>query len=149
MSNKNNYLGPQNQIEEIKEPKIKKYIWPVIIGIGIFVATIFIKNPFTATSAKDVFKNLCDDATVPAILLFCLWGLSFTANKGTYDGLFFALKTVFGAIIPGYALQKRQKYGDYKFEKDKSRKPVINSFLVVSLFFFVLTIVFLIIYSCL
>jgi hypothetical protein len=34
MSNKNNYLGPQNQIEEIKEPKIKKYIWPVIIGIG-------------------------------------------------------------------------------------------------------------------
>ena len=149
MNNKNNHLGSQSQIEEIKESKIKKYILPVIIGVGLFVITMFIKNPFETTNVKDVFKYLCDDATIPAVVLFCLWGLSFTANKGTYDGLFFALRTVFGALIPGYALRKGSKYGDYKYEKEQNRKPVVNSYLVVSLFFFAIMIVFLIIYSCL
>lgn len=146
---KNNYLGPHSQIEEIKTSKIKKYIFPSIIGIGLFVVTLFIKNPFEAKTLKEVFRYLCDDATIPAVLLFCLWGLSFTSNKGTYDGLFYALRSVFGVLIPGYALKKGEKFGDYKISKENSRKPIVNSYLVISAFFFVLMIVFLIIYSCL
>lgn len=149
MSNKNNILGPQGQIEQVKESKIKKYIFPIFIGIGLFVVTMFIKNPFTASNAKEVFRYLCDDATIPAVLLFCLWGLSFTANKGTYDGLSYSFKTVLGTLIPAYALKKGSNFGDYKAEKEKNRKPVVNSYLVVSLGFLVLTIIFFIIYTCL
>ena len=36
-----------------------------------------------------------------------------------------------------------------KAEKEKNRKPVVNSYLVVSLGFLVLTIIFFIIYTCL
>ena len=55
MNNKNNILGPQGQIEQVKESKIKKYIFPIFIGIGLFVVTMFIKNHFTASNAKEVF----------------------------------------------------------------------------------------------
>ena len=37
----------------------------------------------------------------------------------------------------------------YKAEKEKKRKPVVNSYLVVSLGFLVLTIIFFVIYTCL
>ena len=150
MSNKQKHiLGPEGQIEEIKESKIKKYIVPIIVGVVLFIITLFIKNPFTATSAKEAFRYLCDDATVPAILLFCLWGLSFTANKGTYDGLSYSMHTFLGAFIPALRLKNTGNYGDYKANQEKKRKPVLNTYLVVSFGFFVLMIIFFVIYSCL
>lgn len=145
---KNKYhLGPQAQIEEIKEPKFKKYIFPISFGLALFVATLFLKNIFAATSAKEVFKFLCDAATMPAVLLFAFWGLSFSASKGTFDGLAFSMRSLLGALIPGYALKKGTNFGDYKIEKEKNRKPVVNTYLITSAIFFALMILFLVIYS--
>lgn len=144
---KNNYLGPQAQIEEIKEPKLKKYIFPISFGLALFVITLLLKDIFTAKNTKEIIRYLCDAATIPAVLLFGLWGLSFSANKGTFDGLTFSMRSLLGALIPGYALKKGTNFGDYKLEKDNNRKPVANTYLVTSAVFFILMILFLVIYS--
>lgn len=141
------HLGPQAQVEEVKEPKFKKFIFPISFGIALFIITLFVKDIFAAKNAKEVFKFLCDAATMPTVLLFCLWGLTFSANKGTFDGLAFSMRSLFGALIPGYALKKGTNFGDYKIEKEKNRKPVANTFLITSSVFFVLMILFLVIYS--
>ena len=149
INQQNTVVGPDAQIEEIHEKKIKKYIKPFIIGLIIFILTFLIKNPFLATNAKDVFRYLCDDATIPAICLFALWGLSFSSNKGGFDGLAFSFKKVIGNFIPAASLRNTSNYGDYKAIKDANRKPVMNEYLVSSMVFFILMIAFLIIYSLL
>jgi len=142
-----NPLGKDAQIEVTKQSLFKRYLIPSLIDVAMFAAMFFIKNPFTAKTAEDVFKNLCDDATVPAIILFCLWGFSFSASKGIFDGLSYSFKNIIGAFIPVTGLIEHKNYKDFKETQEKKRKKAAIEYLIVSGVFFILMIIFYVIYK--
>lgn len=56
---------------------------------------------------------ICDALTIPGMLLILIGALVWVTNLGALDGIAYALRHTFRALIPGMSLKDDERYVDY------------------------------------
>ncbi len=122
-----------------------KYILATVAGIALALSLMFGRELFSATTAEDAYKILCDAFFVPGALILC-WGmLMFVSNGGVFDFLSYSMITFFSIFKKD--ISKRKYHDFYSYKAAQEEKPKSFGFLVVvGLVFLVISTVFLILY---
>ena len=123
----------------------------LITSILAFICAFFIaysNGIFENLSKKRMFAVLSDAFFAPGGIFFCLGVLIKISAGGFFDSISFILKRVVNSLIPGARIRKEDNYMQYKEEKEKNRKRVKNSsMLIVGLVFVLISALFLALYS--
>ncbi len=121
----------------------KKILICFIIGFVLAIAVTFIHWPIEKVSETvdgvtkthwswypdvPVAQKFCDGFFVSGMLLFCLGGLKFFRNKGTFDMLTYGVSYVLYVTFPTLndrrpIEQRNEDYYGYTQRKQEERKP--------------------------
>lgn len=118
------------------------------LGIGLLVY-YSLTNGNYGKDKNLIIHILTDAFSLSGLLGICFFGLSYVSSKGAFDILAYGIQVVFLVTFrPKYRETSFPKtYYDYKVLKDsKTRKPVM-ALLYVSLLFFIIGIILLLIYT--
>lgn len=104
---------------------VRKFLIDAAVGLILAVATASVQGVWTAQSASDALRCVCDGLFVAGALLTAAGGLQWTYNGGTFDGLTFAFKTGIARIrrdfekshlgFADYQQQRREKASSPKY----------------------------------
>lgn len=118
---------------------------------GLFTALYLINNLKLAETQADTYKMWCDAFTVPGVILIMLFFLVWISDKGTFDGISYALRYAISALIPLGRLKEHKKYYDYVSEREEKRAQRKGHgylfLLVTGLAFMAVSVVFLILFN--
>ena len=67
---------------------------------GLFTAIYLVNNLKFAETKAEIYKVWCDAFTVPGVIITMLFFLVWISDKGTFDGISYALKYAFSSLIP-------------------------------------------------
>lgn len=138
-----------------KKDKFLPFIVSLGVGLGV-MAIVFVLS--VAAKGNDVFQKprvlmtiLCDSSFVSGAILLCVAFLSFATRQGTFDGLGFAVESIFVVRnwSPRRKFKERETFSDYKDRKAEKRKEKkgLLPFYVSGAFYILLAVIFLIVYS--
>lgn len=120
-----------------------KYLIGSVVAFSIFFLTIGLRNIYTTTDTKQVFRFLSDGFFIPGILLIGLYLLIWFANLGSFDGIGYAMKHLVSMLIP-FGQKKHETYSQYLESKKK-----VNGFgflFIIGASFLLIGIVFMILF---
>lgn len=99
--------------------RLVKYGVTAAVGLVLAAAVLYLQGFFGAEGAVERVRILADAFTVPGALMLLVSGLIFASNQGALDGISYALKSAAAYLIPGMALERHERYGDYVERKRK------------------------------
>ena len=127
---------------------IIKYTVASLIASLMAFGVMCLKDLFHLSDLLSIYMALCDAFTVPGLLYLLFGLLMLVARAGSFDGLAFAIRSIFVRFKSNDAFKNRETYYDYIERKRKARKEA-NSMLfifVIGAVFSVIAVVFLILY---
>ena len=77
---------------------------------------------FSANSASEAYKLLCDGFFVPGILMVLAGGLIWISREGAFDGFKYISRYVLYAFVPFARGKKTEKYSEYRAKKKAEYK---------------------------
>lgn len=98
----------------------------VCLAVAAFYCGV---RDFSALSAVEKYRTLCDGFTIPGLLALCVGALLWVSNDGFFYGLGYCLDVARKALIPG-GRRKTEKYYDY-VQRHKQKKVTGYGFLFV------------------
>ena len=110
-------------------------------GIAVLLACFFFEK-------GETLKGFCDAFSFAGVGLLTIAGLSFLQSKGSFFGIFYALRRTKEYLFP-FKEQKRESYREYrkrKMEEEKNSTFVL-CYLSVGLFFLAIACVLLLFYA--
>ena len=117
-----------------KEQKTKliKYLTSFLLGGGIVYLYLSLRE-FPAADAKENYRMIADATTVPGMLYIMSGALAWASSLGALDGISYALRNAFRALIPGARLREDEKYADYvEKRREKAKKSSGYGFLFIT-----------------
>lgn len=120
-----------------------KYGSAVIFGAIIFFITISVRNIYTQTSIKEIYRYISDGFTIPGVIILCAGVLVFLSNQGAFMGVGYVVKHAVVMLIP-FIKKKNESYQEY-CEKKKAVKGYLFLFIVGGIYL-ILGIIFIILY---
>lgn len=133
---------------------IKYIIVGAVMSIVVFTlrkAAFSVDAPANQTKIQTIMQYLSDSTIIPGIILMIFYGLAWSTNEGTFDGIGYAGRFIGAMFIPNLKMY-RGKDGFYEYKKQKSEKrtkQLTKESLFVGIGFFILGIVFYILYCVL
>lgn len=144
--------------ELTKRDKRRKFVRDLIIGT-VVVAVIAIIAAISVyfylmsydppeSAPKIVFHILADSFSISGLMGLLFYLMSYVSSQGAFDMLSYAVKSLFLVTFrKNYKEENFPKtYYDYKVLKDHEERKAFVGFLIPSVIFFVIGMVFLIIY---
>ena len=126
--------------------KLIPWFVELALGLALFLIMAFSNGAFTAGDPADAYRGLCDAFFVPGVLLTSFGILAFCASSGVYDIFSYGVKSLKVLFTP-FGKEKRQKYYEYKLEKDAKRQKPKPYTLILGLCFLAAAVVCLLLYN--
>ena len=123
-----------------------KYLIAFLVGIGLFMMVVIIKDLFHQTEPKDIYHILSDAFFVPGVLLIGFGLILFASNEGTFDMLSYGLLSFFNLFRRDMTKMKYHDYHDYK-ESKREKRQSFGHLIIIGLIFIALSILMLMLYS--
>ena len=79
---------------------ILKYVVGFLIAAGIFFLAIGMRNIYTETDIRQIYRFLADGFSIPGMLYLGLGFLIWFANLGTFHGIGYSLRHLFTMLLP-------------------------------------------------
>ncbi len=120
-----------------------KYSASFSVAIGMFFLAVCLRNLFSQTEIKQIYRILADGFTIPCVVFLGVGILLLFANWGAFKGIGYALKHLVTMLIP-FLPKKHETYAEYC-----ERQKPLHGFGFIFITSFVLaipTIVFTILY---
>ncbi|MFA5485501.1 MAG: DUF3899 domain-containing protein [Bacilli bacterium] len=112
---------------------ILKYVVGFLIAAGIFFLAIGMRNIYTETDIRQIYRFLADGFSIPGMLYLGLGFLIWFANLGTFHGIGYSLRHLFMMLLP-FVRKKHQTYADY-VEAQKTVSGYAFLFIIGGVFF--------------
>ena len=123
--------------------KAKRYVITSIIAFAITVILLVVSGFFSVElSYREKIKVLADAFTVPGIMLVAFGALTYVSTEGIFDGVSYAGRLAFRALVPGMRNNPVEKYGDYKLAKNEKRAKGYSYLFFIGLAFAFIGVIF-------
>lgn len=132
--------------KELKAKIIGYCVTVTIAGVVAWRMVWFLD--FSVLSWAERYRHLSDAFTVPGLLFLMLYALIWVSTKGALDGIGYAMKNAFAALIPGARAKTPRSYYDYIQLRKERRKPIrqFSPLLVVGGICLIISIIFIFLY---
>lgn len=130
-------------MNEILKKKVKKYVITTTASLSITVGLLINFGFFSGMlSVREKILALSDAFTVPGIILLAISALMYVSSEGVFDGISYAGKFAFRALVPGMRNNPVEKYGDYKLAKNQKRITGYSCLFFVGVIFTFVGVIF-------
>lgn len=113
---------------------------------GLTMAVLLLRDHFSAQDPAQIYLNLADAFTIPAVVMLMVGLLLWVSSSGGFDMIGYGLKRAKDAFIPSKYIH--EQYYDYKMRKNKKRIKGYSFMFISGGIYFVPAIVFNILYAC-
>lgn len=135
-------------MEKETKTTLIKYLVCLCVGIAMVFVVLLIQGLFTqqGLTAQDVMKILHNAFFASGALLMLFSGLLFVAGEGAFLGIGYAMGRAVKALLP-FLGRADETYAEYRERKTGKRQSGNKlCILLVGVFFFLLSLIFLILY---
>jgi hypothetical protein len=109
--------------------KFRRYLIVLSIGFALAILVGAMRDLFSQTEAKVIFKILCDAFFVPGIFISAAGLIVFSTNEGTFDAMAYGI-SAFVNMFKREPLKKRESFYDYR--ASRSEKKVKFGYLLIT-----------------
>ena len=156
ISEGNGYTSKSNANQQVYYDRANKsliftilvYAISFIVALGIAFLIASSSGAFKGVEKQKLFGILSDSCLAPGAFYICIGLLLKISETGFFDSISFILKRVFLSFIPGARIKQEPNFKEYKKNKEERRKKArYSSIFFTGIFFILLSILFLILYS--
>lgn len=123
----------------------------ILLALGIFFTICGVKGVFgKGLSQKESFRYVCDGFFVAGIVELGVAGIIWCSDLGAFDGIRYGVTSLFRLHFSTKKMDWKQKesFSDYKDRIHQNKNNSLTKYLaIIGGVFFVLSIVFLILYT--
>lgn len=131
-------------MEQEKKAKLIRYLAWLAVGSSIVLFVLMLKGFFTENVRENI--QILHDAFLAAGAFMILFSaLIFVSDEGGLLGIGYALGSVWRVFFP-VANKPRETYAEYRERKTGERKKRDHSLFFTGLFFFAISLIFLVIW---
>ena len=132
-------------MEQETKTAILRYLVAFLVACGIVVVVLAMRG-FFQTSAKENMRLLHDAFFAAGALMMLFSGLLYVSGEGAFLGIGYAVGRAVKALIP-FSKKEHETYAQYRERKlGKGKKKGDACIFFTGLFFFLISVVFVIIW---
>ena len=132
-------------MDQERKSRLIRYISWFAVGCGI-VLFVLALNGFFSSDTRENMQILADAFLTAGAFMILFSLMIYVSDEGGLLGIGYALGSVWRVFFP-VSTKPRETYAEYRERKTGERKKRDHSMMLTGLFFFAISIVFLVIWS--